>query len=109
MEVYTLGSGLIEVLGSPIVEADPCGFLVGIMWPGAISISSSILPAGGTAMFALLALAGDLGGTIGPAIVGGVSQAAGDNLQAGVLAGLGFPVVLVLCVLALGRGEKDRG
>ncbi|MCM1237700.1 MAG: MFS transporter [Ruminococcus flavefaciens] len=78
-----------------------CGFSVGIMWPGSISISSRILPTGGTAMFALLALAGDLGGSVGPAIIGSVSQSAGDNLQMGVLAGIGFPIVLVVCVLAI--------
>lgn len=78
-----------------------CGFSVGIMWPGTISISSKILPTGGTAMFALLALAGDVGGTVGPAIIGNVSQRAGENLQAGVLAGIGFPIALVICVLVL--------
>ncbi len=78
-----------------------CGFSVGIMWPGSISISSKILPKGGTAMFALLALAGDLGGAAGPAIVGTISQRAGDNLQSGVLAGIGFPILLVVCVLLI--------
>ncbi|MCM1057237.1 MAG: MFS transporter [Firmicutes bacterium] len=82
-----------------------CGFAVGIMWPGSISISSKILPTGGTAMFALLALAGDLGGTVGPAIIGSVSQRAGENLQAGVLAGIGFPLVLVICVLGLRKNS----
>jgi fucose permease len=76
-----------------------CGFSVGIMWPGSISISSQILPTGGTAMFALLALAGDLGGAVGPAIIGNVSQKAANNLQAGVLAEIGFPIVLVISVL----------
>ena len=75
-----------------------CGFSVGIMWPGSISISSQILPTGGTAMFALLALAGDLGGAMGPAIIGNVSQKAANDLQAGVLAGIGFPIVLVISV-----------
>ncbi|MDO5444919.1 MAG: MFS transporter [Eubacteriales bacterium] len=85
-----------------------CGFSVGIMWPGSLSISSSVMPKGGTAMFALLALGGDLGGSIGPAIVGAVSQRAGDDLQAGLLAGIGFPAVLVLCVLVL-RKMKSAG
>lgn len=58
-----------------------------------------ILPTGDTAMFALLALAGDLGGAAGPAIIGTVSQRAANNLQAGVLAGIGFPIVLVISVL----------
>lgn len=84
-----------------------CGFSVGIMWPGSISISSKILPTGGTAMFALLALAGDVGGTVGPAIIGNVSQRAGENLQAGVLAGIGFPIVLVICVLVLRKNYKS--
>lgn len=78
-----------------------CGFSVGIMWPGSISISSQILPTGGTAMFAFLALAGDLGGAVGPAIIGTVSQRAANNLQAGVLAGIGFPIVLVISVLCI--------
>ena len=78
-----------------------CGFSVGIMWPGSISISSSKLPKGGTALFALLALAGDLGGAAGPAIVGNVSHLFGESIQAGILAGIGFPILLVVCVLVL--------
>jgi len=78
-----------------------CGFSVGIMWPGSISISSSKLPKGGTALFAFLALAGDFGGAAGPAIVGRVSHAFSENLQVGLLAGIGFPVVLALCVYVL--------
>ena len=85
-----------------------CGFSVGIMWPGSISISSKTLPTGGTAMFALLALAGDLGGALGPAIVGTVSQNAGENLKAGVLAGIGFPLILVLSVFFLRRWRKAK-
>ena len=80
-----------------------CGFSVGIMWPGSISISSSGLPKGGTALFALLALAGDLGGAVGPAIVGNVSQAMGESIQSGLLAGICFPLVLVMSVLVLKR------
>lgn len=82
-----------------LIGCAACGFSVGIMWPGSISISSKILPNGGTAMFALLALAGDLGGAVGPAIIGSVSQSASDDLQTGIIAGTGFPIVLVLCVV----------
>lgn len=80
-----------------------CGFSVGIMWPGTISITSIKIPLGGTAMFALLAMAGDLGGSVGPYLVGIVTQNAGDNLKAGLLAGCVFPVVLILsaCMLKL--------
>ncbi len=93
------GVSNIPVLG--LVGCAVCGFSVGIMWPGSISISSKILPKGGTAMFALLALAGDLGGSAGPTIIGNVSQNAGDDLRAGVLAGIGFPIILVICTVVL--------
>ena len=76
-----------------------CGFSVGIMWPGTISICSAKIPLGGTAMFALLAMAGDMGGALGPAIVGNISQNAGDDIQKGLLAGCVFPAVLVISIL----------
>lgn len=88
-----------------------CGFSVGIMWPGTISICSGHIPAGGTAMFALLAMAGDLGGAFGPSLVGNITQQANNNLQAGMLAGCAFPLVLVLALLgmkAVGRQAKKR-
>lgn len=78
-----------------------CGFSVGIMWPGTISISSKTFPTGGTAMFALLAMAGDLGGSIGPAIVGRVTQFAGDNIRVGMRVGLIFPTVLILMLIII--------
>ena len=80
-----------------------CGFSVGIMWPGTISITSPRLPRGGTALFALLAMAGDLGGAVGPSLIGTVSQKAGNNLQVGMLAGCVFPLVLIVALILLGR------
>ena len=83
-----------------------CGFSVAIMWPGTISISSKKFPKGGTAMFALLAMAGDLGGGVGPAIVGRITQYADDNIRVGMGAGLIFPVVLVIMVYIFARRDK---
>ena len=80
-----------------------CGFSVGIMWPGTISISSKKFPTGGTVMFALLAMAGDLGGSVGPAIVGRVTQFAGDNIRAGMSVGLVFPAVLIIMLFIIGK------
>ena len=95
------------VLG--LVGCVVCGFSVGIMWPGTISISSARMPLGGTALFALLAMAGDLGGAFGPSLVGAVTQRAGDNLQAGMLVGCAFPAVLILGLalmkLLVGKGR----
>ena len=78
-----------------------CGFSVGIMWPGTISVISPRIPAGGTALFALLAMAGDLGGALGPGLVGAVTQQAGGSLRAGVLAGCVFPLALAAALVLL--------
>ena len=90
-----------------LVGCAVCGFSVGIMWPGTISIASKKIPLGGTAMFALLAMAGDLGGSVCPGIVGFVTQNANDNLKVGMLAGCVFPTVLVLSVLLLKRKRAE--
>lgn len=83
-----------------------CGFSVGIMWPGTISLSSQTCPKGGTAMFAFLALAGDLGGTIGPLSVGIISGLANSDLKQGLLVATIFPVGLVLGLTALKRKKR---
>ena len=83
-----------------------CGFSVGIMWPGTISLCSARLPAGGTAMFALLAMAGDLGGSVGPGLVGVLAQNAGDSLQNGMTVGCVFPVILMAALLMLRKQQR---
>ena len=109
---YMLGSGtlclacyiLAAISHNPIISligCIMCGFSVGIMWPGTISILSKRLPLGGTAMFALLAMAGDLGGAFGPAVVGCVTQLNNDDLKSGMLAACVFPIVLVVSVLLI--------
>lgn len=85
-----------------------CGLSVGIMWPGTISISSQKCPKGGTAMFAFLALAGDLGATVSPAMVGGIADAVGGNLKTGLLFATVFPCVMILGLILLYRGRRDR-
>lgn len=86
-----------------------CGFSVGIMWPGTISILSGRLPNGGTAMFAFLAMAGDLGGAAGPGILGLIAQINNDDLKKGMLAGTVFPLVLIISVLGIRlKMRKER-
>ncbi len=80
-----------------------CGMAVGIMWPGTISISSQKCPRGGTAMFAFLALAGDFGGTVSPAMVGKIAEMSGGNLKSGLLAATVFPIIMVLGLFFLIR------
>lgn len=115
---FMLGSGslclicylMASISANPVIGLIGCilcGFSVGIMWPGTISISSKQLPAGGTAMFALLAMAGDLGGAFGPSLVGNITQRANDNLQKGMLVGCVFPLVLIIALLVM-RGFQNR-
>ena len=89
----------ISVLG--LIGCALCGLAVGIMWPGTISISARKCPRGGTAMFAFLALAGDLGAAIGPVMVGGIADAVGGDLKMGLLFAAAFPALLLLGVLVL--------
>lgn len=93
---------LVSVTPSPVISligCGLCGLSVGIMWPGTFSKAALSLRTGGTAMFALLALAGDLGCGGGPTLVGVVSNAASDNLKLGILAGIIFPVTLLMCLI----------
>lgn len=76
-----------------------CGLSVGIMWPGTFSKASAVLQNGGTAMFALLALGGDLGCSVGPFAVGFISGLLNDNLKIGMLVGVIFPILLLLGIL----------
>ena len=89
----------IPMLG--LVGCALCGLAVGIMWPGTISISSQKCPRGGTAMFAFLALAGDLGAAIGPGMVGGIADAVGGDLKTGLLFTVIFPIVMIFGLIIL--------
>ena len=85
-----------------------CGFSVGIMWPGVFSLASESMPRGGTALFAMLALAGDLGCSGGPTTVGLISSASGDDLSIGLLAAIVFPIVMIAGVICQKRMEKNE-
>ena len=115
---FMIGSGVLclccyllaSLSASPVLGLTGCifcGFSVGIMWPGTISITSPRIPQGGTALFALLAMAGDLGGAFGPSLVGTVTQQAGDNLRTGTLVGSVFPIILIVVLLLLNRQTKS--
>lgn len=102
---YLLASlSTLSILG--LAGCSLCGLAVGIMWPGSISISSQKCPRGGTAMFAFLALAGDLGAMVSPAMVGSLSEMAGGNLKIGLLVATLFPIILVVGLIVLRRIKK---
>lgn len=85
-----------------------CGLSVGIMWPGVFSLAAEYCPQGGTAMFALFALAGDIGCSGGPSVVGSVSGAFGGSLKAGLLAAIVFPVILLAGVNLLHKHRSPE-
>ena len=114
---FMLGSGalclvcylLASMTANPIwglVGCITCGFSVGIMWPGTLSLSSQKFPKGGTAMFAFLALAGDLGAAMGPGMVGGIAEAVGGDLKTGLLFATVFPAVLIFGLILLMKKQK---
>ena len=99
------GLSAMPILG--LIGCILCGFSVGIMWPGSISITVPRIPKGGTALFALLAVAGDMGGAFGPSMVGYFSQQAGDNLQVGLLTGCTFPLIMLAALIAMRKMAKN--
>ena len=118
LEKFMLMSCLLCVVSYLITSLSPwpalgligcgiCGFSVGIFWPGTFSMASASLRRGGTALFCMLALGGDLGCSAGPTVVGMISSAASDNLKIGILVAILFPVVLTLCVQLRKRMQRD--
>ena len=85
-----------------------CGFSVGILWPGSFSIASRALPRGGTLLFALLALGGDVGCSLGPSFVGTVSSAVSGDLRTGILTAVLFPAAMLAGCMILGRKTPER-
>ena len=94
-----LGISLLPVPQLSLISCAFCGLSVGIMWPGTFSKAAKALPKGGTAMFALLALGGDVGCSGGPTLVGFISDKLGGDLKEGILVGIIFPILLLVGIL----------
>lgn len=114
LDKFMTGSGILCILSYLCISLSPspvlslagcaaCGLSVGIMWPGSFSKASASIKNGGTALFALLALAGDVGCSGGPTLVGYVSGLTDGNLKMGILAAVVFPVLLILGVIVIKR------
>lgn len=87
---------LVPLPAVGLVGCAVCGFSVGIMWPGTFSKASAAVKGGGTALFAMLALAGDVGCSGGPTLAGFISGCFNGELRAGILAAIVFPVLLLV-------------
>ena len=119
LKKFMTGSSVLCILSYLIISLSPspvfsligcgiCGLSVGIMWPGTFSMASASIRNGGTALFALLALAGDLGCSGGPTLVGAVSSMLSENLKLGILAGIVFPVLLVVGILGVRNTSASK-
>lgn len=118
LDKFMIGSGVLCIASYLCISLSPspflslvgcgvCGLSVGIMWPGSFSKASAAIRNGGTAMFALLALAGDLGCSGGPSLVGYISSIASDNLKKGILAAIIFPFLLIVGILLLKKPKAS--
>lgn len=118
LDKFMMGSSLLCVASYLCISLSPspalslvgcgiCGLSVGIMWPGSFSKASASIKNGGTALFALLALGGDLGCLGGPTLVGYVSSRAAEDLKKGILAAIVFPVLLIAGILLLKALKKN--
>lgn len=96
----------IPIIG--LIGCGICGFSVGLLWPGTFSKASSSIKNGGTAMFALLALAGDLGCAGGPTLAGLISSCFENNLRIGILFSLVFPIMLLICSFLLNKSTSAK-
>lgn len=103
-----LGVALLPIPALSLVCCALCGLSVGIMWPGTFSSAASLLKGGTTAMFALLALSGDLGCSLGPTVVGFVSGVLNDNLKMGILAAVIFPALLLLGISLCKKTKTNK-
>lgn len=101
--VAYLGISLLPVPMLGLAACAVCGLSVGIMWPGTFSKAAAALPKGGTALFAMLALGGDVGCSGGPTLVGAVTSVTGDNLKMGILSAVVFPVLLLAGIVFCGK------
>jgi fucose permease len=100
---------LMTLFRSPVINligCALCGVSVAIMWPGTLSKAAASMRNGGTVMFAMLAVAGDIGCTAGSTVVGMASNWFGGNMKAGILTAILFPVVLLICILLLKKPKK---
>ena len=118
LSAYMTGAGILcfaayllaSLAHHPAIGLAGCmisGLAVGIMWPGSISLTSARMPGAGTALFALLALGGDMGGTLGPSLVGLATRSAENGIQSGILAASVFPAMLVISLLLIRRTFKQ--
>lgn len=96
--------GVCNIPAFSLIACALCGFSVSLSWPGTYSMAAKYFPHGGTLMFSVLALSGDLGCSIGPWLLGAVADR--FSLHSGFLVCSVFPLIMVITALTL-KKEKS--
>lgn len=120
---FTAAVTKTAVLG--LIACAVCGICVSMLWPGNLVVATERFPKGGVFIFAIMAAGGDLGASVGPQLVGIVtdkmiasvraSEIASSfgistdqlGMKAGMLVGMLFPLAAVFLYLAILK--KDTG
>ena len=102
------------------------GFCVSMLWPGSLIVGSERFPAGGVFIFALMAAGGDLGASVGPQLVGVVTDGVASSsrmltlaarlgigaeqlgMRVGMLVGMLFPLFAIGVYFVIRRGKKKE-
>ena len=107
-----IGSYLLAALAPlpllSLVGCGLCGFSVGVFWPGVYSLAAEQIPDGGVPMFAVLAIAGDLGCLSGPAAAGWIADRNGGDIRLSFLLAAAVPLLLLLCAARLKMLQKQK-
>ena len=131
-----LGAGVCYLVCAlsplPIVALIACaltGFFVAMLWPGNLVVATSRYPQGGVVLFALMAAGGDLGASVGPQLVGVITDGVVNSafftnlalkqgitaeqlgMKAGLLAGALFPIFCAVACLVIWKTktkEKEK-
>ena len=101
-----LTSALADISALGFLGCALCGIAVGVMWPGTYSLAMKYMPKGTLLLFSFLALAGDIGCTVGPATVGVVSDIFGGDLKLGILTATAFPILMILTLIIIIKNKK---
>lgn len=108
--VAVCGYGMVSLIPNPYVALIGCGVIgvgVGLFWPGVLSVSSKNIPTGGTAMFAILAVCGDIGCSSGPQLAAVVSEIEGAGLSMGLLSCMVFPLIIAISMVFFLKNRKE--
>ena len=108
--VAVCGYVMVSLIPNPYVALIGCGVIgvgVGLFWPGILSVSAKAIPTGGTAMFAILAVCGDIGCSIGPQVAAIVSEIGGAGLSMGLLVCIMFPLIIAVSMSLYLKKRKD--